>query len=128
MCARVRGEANSPFSAGELPKGLGKLVNLTFFNAAGNKLQGRLTSSTRAERVWCLLTLFFLLSGELPKQLPVSLEVLIFGDNFDNNNKFTGGIPSEWGALTNLKELKIALCGLDGKPLRTRAKRLVAFC
>ena len=35
------------FSAGELPKELGKLANLTFFSAAGNKLQGGL--STRAE-------------------------------------------------------------------------------
>ena len=44
--------------------------------------------------------------------LPVSLEVLDFG-----YNKFTGGIPSEWCALTNLKELKMSTCGLDGKPL-----------
>ena len=56
-------------------------------------------------------------AGPLPKVLPASLEVLNFGVNYGNTNKFTGGIPSEWGALTNLKELKIACCGLDGKPL-----------
>ena len=39
--------------------------------------------------------------------LPVSLEVLNFGVNYGNTNKFTGGIPSEWGALKNLKELKM---------------------
>ena len=64
-------------------------------------------------------------SGELPKQLPVSLEVLNFGDDeyAASANKFTGGIPSEWGALTNLKELKMVKCGLDGKALSTRAER-----
>ena len=53
-------------------------------------------------------------------QLPVSLEVLdVSGVNF-RPHKFTGGIPPEWGALANLKELKMALCGLDGKPLSIR--------
>ena len=28
--------------------------------------------------------------------------------------KFTGGIPTEWGSLTKLKELRMARCGLDG--------------
>ena len=68
-----------------------------------------------------------LLAGELPKQLPTSLEVLTLGeysDYSDNTNKFTGGIPSEWGALTNLKSLKIVACGLDGKPLSIRTERL----
>ena len=72
------------------------------------------------------------LSGELPKQLPVSLEVLNFGDDNSNQiqtttanrNKFTRGIPSEWGALTNLKSLKMAYCGLDGNPLGIRTERL----
>ena len=58
-----------------------------------------------------------LLAGELPKQLPTSLEVLTLGEYSYNTNKFTGGIPPEWGALTNLKSLKIVACGLDGKPL-----------
>ena len=56
--------------------------------------------------------------------LPTSLEVLNFGERYDNINKFTGGIPSEWGALTNLKSLKMAACGLDGKSLSTRTERL----
>ena len=34
-----------------------------------------------------------------------------------------GGIPSEWGALTNLKELKMENCGLGGKPPSTRSER-----
>ena len=55
----------------------------------------------------------------MPKQLPVSLEVLNFGERYDNTNRFTGGIPSEWGALTNLKSLKMVACGLDGKSLST---------
>ena len=54
-------------------------------------------------------------AGELPKELPVSLEVLSLGEVDFNTNKFTGGIPSEWGALTNLKKLKIVACDLDGE-------------
>jgi hypothetical protein len=72
--------------------------------------------------VFITFALFFL-PGPLPKQLPVSLEVLDLsgGENetgyggFDDRHKFTGGIPSEWGALTNLKELKMPNSGLDGK-------------
>ena len=56
-------------------------------------------------------------TGPLPKLLPVSLEVLNFGDTCFNTNKFTGGIPSEWCALKNLKELSMVACGLDGKLL-----------
>ena len=32
-------------------------------------------------------------------------------------HKFTGGIPSEWGSLTNLKSLNMCHCGLDGASL-----------
>ena len=71
-----------------------------------------------------MLTCLSVFTGELPKELPVSLEVLNFGEHYGNNNKFTGGIPSEWGALTNLKDLKMVACGLDGKALSTRAERL----
>ena len=46
--------------------------------------------------------------------MPPSLEVLNLGENIINNYNFTGGIPAEWGSLTNLKELKMADCGLDG--------------
>ena len=41
--------------------------------------------------------------------MPVSLESLDV-----SFNEFTGGIPSEWDSLTNLKELKVVVCGLDG--------------
>ena len=71
-----------------------------------------------------------LCAGPLPKVLPTSLEVLdLSGGNpadypSGTPHKFTGGIPSEWGALTNLKELKMAFCGLGGKPLSIRSERL----
>ena len=42
--------------------------------------------------------------------MPPSLENLFMR----NAGKFTGGIPTEWGSLTKLKELKMARCGLDG--------------
>ena len=54
-------------------------------------------------------------AGPLPKVMPVSLEILNLGDNYRNNNKFTGGIPAEWSSMTNLKELQMASCGLDGE-------------
>ena len=47
--------------------------------------------------------------------MPLSLEILNLGDHVGNTNKFTGGIPEAWGSLTNLKELKMAACGLDGE-------------
>ena len=53
-------------------------------------------------------------TGPLPKMMPLSLEVLNLGANMYSTNEFTGGIPAEWGSLTNLKELKMAHCGLDG--------------
>ena len=46
--------------------------------------------------------------------MPPSLEKLILGDILKNSNQFTGGIPTEWGSLTKLKELNMAKCGLDG--------------
>ena len=44
--------------------------------------------------------------------MPVSLEVLNL-----SGGKFTGGIPTEWSSMTNLKELAMAGCGLDGECL-----------
>ena len=55
--------------------------------------------------------------------MPVSLEVLDLSGGTDNleyggtdqRHKFTGGIPAEWCSMTNLKELKMVNCGLDGE-------------
>ena len=47
--------------------------------------------------------------------MPTSLEILNMGDSTSNYNKFTGGIPVEWSSMTNLKELKMVACGLDGQ-------------
>ena len=51
----------------------------------------------------------------MPKVLPTSLEVLDVSGISHDPHKFTGGIPSAWGALTNLKELGLSNMGLDGK-------------
>ena len=104
-------------------------MSLTVLNVSYNQLSGFLTPglsglifATEVDIVLC--------AGPLPKVLPTSLEVLdLSGGNPVNYptgtpHKFTGGIPSEWGALTNLKELKMAFCGLDGKPLSIRTERL----
>ena len=48
--------------------------------------------------------------------MPVSLETLDLsgGQSRPTSHKFTGGIPAEWSSMTNLKELKLSNCGLDG--------------
>ena len=46
--------------------------------------------------------------------MPPSLEKLDLGGGIYDPHKFTGGIPTEWGSLTNLKELNVAGCGLSG--------------
>ncbi len=63
-------------------------------------------------------------AGPLPKKMPPSLETLQLGPPtlMDRGwkhpkgkyNKFTGGIPAEWGSLSNLKQLNLMECGLDG--------------
>ena len=59
--------------------------------------------------------------------LPTSLEILDIRGGLRVFNKFTGGIPPEWGALTNLKQLNMERCGLDGAFGSTRAEHFVLF-
>ena len=49
--------------------------------------------------------------------MPVSLEVLKLNGGMFDRHKFTGGIPAEWSSMTNLKELRMDCCGLDGECL-----------
>ena len=62
----------------------------------------------------------------MPKVLPISLEILNLAggdpDEGETPHNFTGGIPPEWGALTNLKELEMSNCSLDGKICSTRSE------
>ena len=53
-------------------------------------------------------------TGPLPKMMPPLLVVLELSGGMFNPHKFTGGIPAEWGSLTNLKNLNMSYCGLDG--------------
>ena len=57
-------------------------------------------------------------AGPLPKEMPPSLETLSLSGGEPkfraHPHKFTGGIPTEWGSLTNLKHLKLYKCGLNG--------------
>ena len=59
--------------------------------------------------------------------LPTSLEILDISGGYSvygrDHHKFTGGIPPEWGAFTNLKQLNMARCGLDGAFGSTRSER-----
>jgi hypothetical protein len=43
-----------------------------------------------------------------------SLEKLDLSGSYGHPHEFTGGIPTEWSSLTNLKELNMADCGLSG--------------
>ena len=73
---------------------------------------------------------FVCYEGPLPKVLPISLEVFNLDGgrgNTNKSNKFTGEIPSEWGALTNLKQLTVVNCGLDGKQLSIRSAHFILF-
>ena len=45
--------------------------------------------------------------------MPPSLEELDLSGTYGTQNKFTGGFPSEWGSLTNLKKLSMVFCSLD---------------
>ena len=53
--------------AGELPKELGDLVNLTFFDASDNKFQGKSYAPAYTRRMFAEISLVF--AGELPKEL-----------------------------------------------------------
>ena len=89
------------------------------------ELDGKI-GSTRTERLRLLLTLHSF-SGALPKGLPVSLEILNLsgGSTQFQAHKFTGGIPSEWDALTNLKTLTMVNCSLDGKGSAPWSERFI---
>ena len=56
-------------------------------------------------------------TGPLPKVMPVSLKILELSGTYNNEHKFTGGLPPEWSSMTNLKELSMVACGLDGESL-----------
>ena len=114
---------NSGFT---LPANIGQLGDdITVLDLSYCSLRGPL--STRTELLRILLTICALFAGELPKHFPLSLETLQFGPDeawHGNSNKFEGGIPAEWGSLTNLKKLNVMKCGLDGKPLSIRTEYL----
>ena len=107
-----------------MPKELGNLINLQVFNVMNNYLSGALSILSERLNFATEIDVAFY-AGPLPRVLPISLEVFTLDRYTSNTNKFTGGIPSEWGALTNLKELNMVACGLDGKPLRTRSERVI---
>ena len=56
-------------------------------------------------------------AGTLPMMPPSLKELYMYGRKY-GAGKFTGGIPSEWGSLTNLKSLDMSNCGLDGASFR----------
>ena len=77
----------------------------------GNRLGGTIPSDIELFTRLTTLVLFDMdVGAPLPRLLPSSLELLVL-----NDNEFTGHIPSEWGALTNLQELDLSRCALGGR-------------
>ena len=91
-----------------MPASIGNLTKLTQLRLSGNSLSGAWYDQTYPNENETVLTIAC--TGALPKMMPPSLEVL----SMRKAGKFTGGIPSEWGSLTNLKKLNLSKCGLDG--------------
>jgi len=48
--------------------------------------------------------------------MPKSLEILNL-----SGNKFSGIIPEEWSSMTNLKQLRLGRCGMNGTSWSARA-------
>ena len=88
---------------GEIPKEIGKLTNLQDLYLNNNKLTGEIP-----KEIGKLINLQWLylynnkLTGEIPKEIGklINLQHLYL-----NDNKLTGEIPKEIGKLTNLKHL-----------------------
>ena len=72
----------TPFCAGELPKELSNLVNLTKLLLRGNQFRGELYVPTYTRCMLCSNVHFF--AGELPKELG-QLTNLTFFDVADNS-------------------------------------------
>ena len=95
----------------EIPSNIGELGDsVTKIDLSGHFLRGAWYD--QAYRARKRIEKRIARAGTLP-MMPPSLEVL----NMQNAGKFTGGIPSEWGSLTNLKSLDMRNCGLDGASL-----------
>ena len=88
---------------GEIPKEIGKLINLKWLVLSYNKLTGEIPKEIRK-----LINLQYLylnnnqLEGEIPKEIGklINLNCLYL-----HNNKLTGEIPKEIGKLINLQKL-----------------------
>ena len=83
--------------AGELPKELGDLVNLTKLYLGGNEFEGEFVCPSR--RVCCLLLTCPLLAGELPKELGdlVNLTGLYLHENEFQGEFVCSSIPRYLG-------------------------------
>ena len=71
-------------------------------------LDGKLLS-TRLSALSSRLKLTLFCAGPLPRCSHFARGSRSVATVMATPHKFTGGIPSEWGALTNLKELKMAI-------------------
>ena len=88
---------------GEIPKEIGKLINLQSLNLTFNKLSGKIPKEIgKLTNLKALSLCNNQLSGEIPKEIGklINLRCLSL-----SNNKLTGEIPKEIGKLINLEWL-----------------------
>ena len=120
----INNESNSKFKVitlnlntsqltGEIPKEIGKLINLEYLSLSNNQLRGEIP-----KEIGKLINLQYLflynnqLTGEIPKEIGklMNLKYLDL-----NNNQLTGEIPKEIGKLTNLHYLSLRNNQLTGE-------------
>ena len=96
---------NSNKLTGEIPKEIAKLINLEELYLSTNKLIGEIPKEIgKLTNLQCLCLFSNQLSGEIPKEIGklTNLQKLYL-----SNNQLTGEIPKVIGKLTNLKILSL---------------------
>ena len=90
---------DSPYNlSGEIPPGIGNLVNLTYLNLSGNQLSGSIPSE-----LWSLINLTYLNLGVNQLTGTISTEISNMKNLtglYLNDNQFTGEIPESICNLT----------------------------
>uniref|UniRef100_A0A2N9GVF4 non-specific serine/threonine protein kinase n=1 Tax=Fagus sylvatica TaxID=28930 RepID=A0A2N9GVF4_FAGSY len=106
---------NNNLIFGEIPSGIGNLVNLTILSMSGNKFTGAIPSNIEVSNLVHLVELDLSenkLSGEIPNSLSscTSLVYLYMEDNF-----FQGAIPSSLSSSRGIQVMDLSRNNLSGQ-------------
>jgi Leucine-rich repeat (LRR) protein len=103
---------NNNLIFGEIPSGIGNLVNLTILSMSGNKFTGAIPSNIGNLQK---LQRLYLSDNKLSGRLPIFLGNLsLINDLFLDNNRLQGTIPSSIGNCQNLLWLDLSQNNLNG--------------